>query len=116
VNNGCATLSRPNGPLAHEREVGVVVVERERVHPERLEYTAGARPHGPPPDAPLDQRRVRVVEHELEDALSEVEAYRIVAPTGAGRPRPDPIPKPRWKQGLILAADGKSHGFREAQF
>src|SRR5215218_690766 len=81
---GFKLLSHPDGPLGDdERPVGVVIVERERIVPELLECPGRACPYGPPPDAPLDQRRVRVVEHEFEDALAEVEVYRIVTPARA---------------------------------
>ncbi len=58
-------------------------MERKLVRPEPLEFLVRDFPYGPPPDAPLDQWRVRVVEHEVEDALSAVEAYRIAPPTAA---------------------------------
>ena len=67
----------------HERDVDVVVVEREVIDPEWLEYPARTCPHGPPSDNPIDQWRVRVVEHELEDALAKVKSYRIASPTKA---------------------------------
>src|SRR5215210_9110823 len=89
---GFRLLCHPDGPLGDERPVGVVIVERERIVPELLECPGRACPYGPPPDAPLDQRRVRIVEHEFEDTLAEVGVYRIIAPTRAPYVEGIPVP------------------------